>query len=335
MALPAMHAATRAGETTNETEPRRPSLSGGHRAPGWRLHVVASPDPRQVGHVYDLAVGSTAIGRTPSGSGAWLMFEDRATSRDHVVLVNLGHHAGVEVRDCQSRNGTYVDGVRRDQCRRRTTLAGRAFSQGLARPPARPRSADATAARKAARRRPDLVDLCDAVAPVSEASGAGRPGETRAGRPRRWRDLLAREAVETLLLYPWDENLRELRAVLVRVAATARHGDPIGPEQLPVPLKGAWEGRLKSDPHWQPGNWLPATPEPYLAPIGPGSPATPIAPPPAYHRPAQDVLHQLLVAHHGNVEAVASELGRNRHQVYRWMELAGIDRVALAKYRGR
>jgi len=149
-------------------------------------------------------------------------------------------------------------------------------------------------------RRADLLALADAVA---ESPDPGRP----------WSQVLDARSVERLLVehYPW--NIRSLQAILVRTAARIRSGD--APRQalrasLPV-----------------------AQPAPSGAPPVAAPPV--VAPPPQKSwRPDMEQLRALLREHRGNIERVAQATGRERRQVYRWLEQAGIDEAELARWRG-
>ena len=57
------------------------------------------------------------------------------------------------------------------------------------------------------------------------------------------------------------------------------------------------------------------------------------APAPVSEAPDANALHRLLARYQGNVERLAIHFGRHRKQVYRWMERAGIDELALQHYR--
>jgi transcriptional regulator of acetoin/glycerol metabolism len=65
------------------------------------------------------------------------------------------------------------------------------------------------------------------------------------------------------------------------------------------------------------------------APAAAPAPEPPREPPVEPDRPAKDrnreQLVRLLTAHHGNVAAVARELGKGRTQVLRWLERYAID----------
>lgn len=95
------------------------------------------------------------------------------------------------------------------------------------------------------------------------------------------------DLVEALLLHDWPMNVRELEAVIRRAVVLAA-GAPLDVSHLPADL-GARR----------------------VAPADP--------------RPDPDALRGLLERHRGNVSAVAAELGKERRQVYRWLERAGLD----------
>lgn len=75
----------------------------------WRLHVLASPDPRMLARPIDLEPGTWSFGRQPLGQRV-LEVRDELASRQHGTL-HVGETAGrVKVRDAGSRNGTRVGG---------------------------------------------------------------------------------------------------------------------------------------------------------------------------------------------------------------------------------
>lgn len=117
--------------------------------------------------------------------------------------------------------------------------------------------------------------------------------------PPSHRDVpLTADAAEALLLYPWPHNVRELHKLAQR---------------LPV---------LHPDArHWALGMLDEAMQAAVLQRETPA--AEPLERPPTH-----DELAALLASHDGNVSAVAAAVGRNRKQVYRWMEQHGLDRGA-------
>lgn len=123
----------------------------------------------------------------------------------------------------------------------------------------------------------------------------------------RWRDAreqppgpplkLSAEAMETVLLHRWPENLRGLDQ-LVHALATGSADETITRTMLP--------------------DWLqtPTKPAPKTSEKTPsGRPA----------KPDRETLEKALRAHDWNVAAVAAEYERDRKQIYRWIEAYGID----------
>ena len=80
-------------------------------AASWRLHILASPDTRLAGTVVQLPAGPSHLGRGPKAGAFDLSVDDPALSRLHAAFVAT-HQDTCSVRDCDSRNGTYVNGNR-------------------------------------------------------------------------------------------------------------------------------------------------------------------------------------------------------------------------------
>ncbi len=116
-----------------------------------------------------------------------------------------------------------------------------------------------------------------------------------------WSMALAPDALEALLLHDWPENLRELRVVLQGLKTQL--------QAAPLPLR-ALPPQLRDGKSWQrPGGASPAL------------------------TPEADVLRRLLARHYGNVATLARHFGRDRRQIYRWLDQAGIGDEELATYR--
>jgi DNA-binding NtrC family response regulator len=101
-------------------------------------------------------------------------------------------------------------------------------------------------------------------------------------------------AAERVLLWPWADNLRGIDRLVHELTATVAEGGAV--YRLP-----GWLGREE--------------------------PTTAGGRPPA---PSREELVAALTEASGNVQAVARRYGRDRRQVYRWMEAMGIDPRALA-----
>jgi transcriptional regulator of acetoin/glycerol metabolism len=109
------------------------------------------------------------------------------------------------------------------------------------------------------------------------------------------------DAVETLLLHPWPDNLRGLDR-LVHVLTSASLARPIGRLDLPT--------------------WLRNPPPP----VHPN--ATPTVPNTRMRRetPAREEILRVHAALGGNVRAMARHFDRDRRQIYRWLEALGLKR---------
>ncbi|MCB9739730.1 MAG: sigma 54-interacting transcriptional regulator [Deltaproteobacteria bacterium] len=149
-------------------------------------------------------------------------------------------------------------------------------------------------------RRADLLDLADEIEPHTEG--------------RRWAEALEPDAVEALLLYDWPENLRELRAALVRLRGGAA-GRMATAQDLPAQIVEAVRRRLRE-----------ANAEPEHHELA-------SAREPRQTRPSRQALLELIERHDGNVGAIARIMDTHRKQVYRWLDYAGIDRSMLDQAR--
>jgi transcriptional regulator with GAF, ATPase, and Fis domain len=111
-------------------------------------------------------------------------------------------------------------------------------------------------------------------------------------------------AGEALLLQPWPDNLRGVdRLVHALAAQPSAPAEPITLEQLP-----AWAVAAPRAPEAEDG-----TPEPEEAPAAARLPA-----------PTREELQATLARFDGSVRATAKHYGRDRRQIYRWMEAFGI-----------
>jgi len=107
-------------------------------------------------------------------------------------------------------------------------------------------------------------------------------------------------ALECLLLYPWRDNLRELRSA-VGEAALQAPAFPFGTEHLRAALR-SHRGALRA------------------ASVGAVEEPTPSPPP----EPTQPEIEDALRATHGNVRMAAQQLGVDRRKLYRLCERFGI-----------
>jgi DNA-binding NtrC family response regulator len=120
-------------------------------------------------------------------------------------------------------------------------------------------------------------------------------------------------AFEAMALHTWPRNVRQLRQLVREVLLRRPEGGELGVDDLPVEI------RL-------------ARPE---APAGPEAPvcdaAAPLASLSDGCMPGARQLRQLVEAYDGNVKEVAAFLGKDRKQIYRWLQRHQIDPEA---YRG-
>jgi transcriptional regulator of acetoin/glycerol metabolism len=114
---------------------------------------------------------------------------------------------------------------------------------------------------------------------------------------------MSADFAESLLVYGWPFNVRELRKLADRL-------------EVLHPGAERWERGMLDE------EMLASDPEPEE----PARPARTTEPPAAKEGPpARDELIALLEQCEGNVSRVASLVQRNRKQVYRWMKQHAID----------
>src|SRR5262249_52499597 len=109
-------------------------------------------------------------------------------------------------------------------------------------------------------------------------------------------------AAEALLLREWRDNLRGVDRLVHALAgkdAAASDDEPLTFEALPAWL---WEASA--------------------APAGEPEARPPAAPTRA--APTRDELAEALARNHGSIRATAKEYGRDRRQIYRWMDAFGL-----------
>ncbi len=135
-------------------------------------------------------------------------------------------------------------------------------------------------------------------------------------RWRRRQDLdvlpldVTAKAAEALLLSAWPENLRGLDRI------AHRHGRDVGATPLRPALIEEVIGPLAVSPPGAPTS-AAAGPTPKLRSASQRLP-----------KPDADALREALRVSEWNVRAVARKYGRDRRQVYRWMDAYGIERPA-------
>lgn len=157
-----------------------------------------------------------------------------------------------------------------------------------------------------------LPALCQRPADLMELADAVHPRQDRAGRPIRWADLLEPDAVEALLLHAWPDNLRGLHRVLADLGQRCAGRLPMSalPDEVLATLRGLQQ------------------PDQALAePAGRSEPAPPSG------RPDRAEMLALVAQCQGNLEEVGRRLGRNRRQVYRWLDAHGISLQEVARHR--
>jgi DNA-binding NtrC family response regulator len=121
-----------------------------------------------------------------------------------------------------------------------------------------------------------------------------------------WRPI-APTAAEALLLHAWPGNVRELRDTLNLAASRAQRADALRLEHLPeyVATRVRARGTI---------------PPPQVA-MPPRSAALPLGQAP----PSREELLRVLAQCRGNLSLVADYYGKDRRQLSRWLEKAGID----------
>lgn len=110
---------------------------------------------------------------------------------------------------------------------------------------------------------------------------------------------LSTDAAEALLAARWEHNVRGLRMLILKLAQTRTRDGPLMIElgHLPDDLSRTLLQRKRA----------------------PDPPELPVA-----TRPTRDELIAALARADGNVRKVAEEFGKDRKQVYRWMEYLGL-----------
>jgi DNA-binding NtrC family response regulator len=114
---------------------------------------------------------------------------------------------------------------------------------------------------------------------------------------------IATSAAEALLLWGWPRNVRELEATTAAACVRAGSSDVIRCEHLPPAMGARLEPRRSTAPSDAPLELL----------------VSPVA------QPTADDLRLVLDRFDGNVLRVAEYFGKDRKQIYRWLERAAID----------
>jgi DNA-binding NtrC family response regulator len=105
---------------------------------------------------------------------------------------------------------------------------------------------------------------------------------------------LSANALEALLLHPWRLNVRELKAVCTRLALAHPHGGPL----RSADLAGVHVPEARTEERGRTDN--------------------------SSSVPDRAELSERLRAHGGNVLKLAAHYGKDRKQIYRWLELHGL-----------
>ena len=112
------------------------------------------------------------------------------------------------------------------------------------------------------------------------------------------------DAAEALLLYRWPFNVRELEQACAAMAVRAGSAERIELEHLPLEIRAPVEMRRPAGGASEPPLALSIRPD---------------------GTPTKDELARVLEHHKGNVAQVAAFFGRDRKQIYRWIERYGLD----------
>jgi transcriptional regulator with GAF, ATPase, and Fis domain len=109
--------------------------------------------------------------------------------------------------------------------------------------------------------------------------------------------------VEVLVTHSWPMNVRELRTAMQRLALATRGAKELRSADLMRVLD------------------VPTVPNLAPAMVTP-SPTETVA---ASDAPSRDELAELLTRHHGNVSDLAKHYGKDRKQIYRWLQKHGLN----------
>jgi DNA-binding NtrC family response regulator len=142
----------------------------------------------------------------------------------------------------------------------------------------------------------------------------------RSGRPDA---ELSLSFMLALAHYGWPYNVRELESA-VRLAVALADGGELKAEHLPESVRSAVRDHGRAATGAQPSPFAAAAP---LAPVAaePRAPLPPHAGGTGSLAPSEAELRAICARHHGNVTAIAKELGKERMQIHRWLKRYGID----------
>jgi len=113
---------------------------------------------------------------------------------------------------------------------------------------------------------------------------------------------LTAHAAEALLLHDWPYNVRELEQVIAVAAVRAGSGGVVRLEHLPPAIAAPLARRAPAS----------TPPAPLAALVDPSAP------------PSREALARVLAEYDGRIADVARYFGKDRKQVYRWIERLGV-----------
>ena len=119
------------------------------------------------------------------------------------------------------------------------------------------------------------------------------------------------DAAELVLLHAWPENLRGLSRFVHRVLSSGE--STVGQRALAALVPEIFQGR-------------PVPPSDKPAPLDTGASATTRAELDPYDRPSREQFLAVYESTGRNVRATSRHFGKDRRQIYRWLELFGIQR---------
>jgi DNA-binding NtrC family response regulator len=126
-------------------------------------------------------------------------------------------------------------------------------------------------------------------------------------------------AFEAMALYTWPLNVRQLRQLVRDVLLLKPEGGELTVDDLPFAMQLPRSGLpSESGPTWPPGGSGPTSP-----PSGSGPASLPCLA--DGDMPGARQLRQLIEEYGGNVTEVAAFLGKDRKQIYRWLQRHHID----------
>lgn len=172
----------------------------------WSLTIVCARAPELVGRVLPIQWTGCEVGRQPQGVRPPIALNDPTLSRSHVLLDPLGHGRGVQVHDCGSRNGVYVNGTKAQaaEISHRTVLRmGHVLTVlSCGAPPSDWKGA-----------RADLPQLADTLVPRPDQLG--------------WSSAIDSPAWERILLYHWRGDEAEVRQFFQELLSCAHITDQV------------------------------------------------------------------------------------------------------------